>query len=83
VSQPILETDYDIDIATVMHALGINPNLVVPDTAHIRLVDNKIILEYTCRRAVPPRIMGMALLTGAPHQPAPPQAAEEEPNGRD
>lgn len=59
------EHDYDLDPQVVMRMLGIEPSTVVTNTARIAVVDNKVILEYTVRRAVPPRIMGVALVAAA------------------
>lgn len=60
--------DFDLDLDVVMSALGVQPGLLVPDSARLLFVDNKIVIEYSVRRAIPPRIMGMALLAGSTHE---------------
>lgn len=56
---------FDVDTAEVLRLLGVEPGMVREGSAKISLIDNKVIIEYSIIRAVPPRMMGMALLAGA------------------
>lgn len=62
------EHDYDVDAGAVLELLGVPAGLVKQNTTHLQFVDGKLIIEYTVIRAIPPRIMGMALMRGATPQ---------------
>lgn len=75
--------DYDIDMAAVLAGLGVDPGTVVADSAKVQFLQGKAVISYEVMRAVPARVLAVALLRGTPmervEQPAPsePPAPEE------
>lgn len=63
--QVLTEEDYQIDLPQVMQAVGVDPNTVKAESAHVAFRNGVAILEYTVVRAVPPHILGLALMRGA------------------
>jgi hypothetical protein len=78
--------DYDIEMSGVLAALGVDPGTVVADSAKVQFLQGKAIITYEVMRAVPPRVLAIALLRGTPMEqveesstepPAPSPAPQE------
>jgi hypothetical protein len=75
VSQQFTEADYDIDISVVMGMLGIEPGHVAADSARLEFVSGKAVLRYEVIRAVPAKLLAIAMaqaagLVGHPEPPS-------------
>jgi hypothetical protein len=62
------QADYQVDMPTLLTALGIHPGTVKPDTTHLSFQQGMPILEYGVIRAVPSRALGLAILAAAEHR---------------
>lgn len=75
----LTDADYNIDMDTLMATMGIDPMMLAKDSAQLRFVDGKALLSYTVVRAIPPRVLGVAMLRSA----TTPEPQSEEPVGED
>lgn len=64
-SQQFTEADYDIDISVVMGMLGIEPGHVAADSARLEFVSGKAVLRYEVIRAVPAKLLAIAMAQAA------------------
>jgi hypothetical protein len=69
------EDDYKVDAGRVLPLMGIDPHTVIDDSVKVAMVSGVLVLEYAVRRAIPPRVMGMALIRATMDQ------TEEEADG--
>lgn len=79
--QPITAEEFGIDTAKVLELLGVHPGMVIENSVHLSLISGTIVCEYQVRRAIPPRIMGMALLAGAAAAQQEEEAGEDDSSG--
>lgn len=61
--QEFTEADYDIDLGALMRHLGIEPGHIVADSARLDFVQGKVLLRYESVRAVPARLLALAMAT--------------------
>jgi hypothetical protein len=61
----LTDADYEIDMETLMSSMGIEPGTVAADTAKVQFINGKAVLTYTAMRAIPTRVLGVALLRSA------------------
>jgi hypothetical protein len=71
----LTEDDYKVDAGRVLPLMGIDPHTVIDDSVKVAMVSGVLVLEYAVRRAIPPRVMGMALIRATMDQ------TEEEADG--
>lgn len=72
-----VESDYDIDINTLMAVLGIEPGHVAADTARLQFIQGKVVLTYEVIRAVPGKLLALAMVN-ASGLAAQPQAEDQD-----
>lgn len=73
----LTEADYAIDMEALLRGIGIEPGTVAANTAQVQFLDGKAVLTYTAMRAIPPRLLGAAMLHSAPV--VYPEDGEQEP----
>lgn len=82
--------DYNLDMVAVLGGLGVDPATVIADSAKVQFLQGKAIISYEVMRAVPARVLAIALLRGTPMErveesstpppdPAPQESTEPEP----
>lgn len=76
----LTDDDYEIDMEVLMSTMGIDPATVGADSTKLQFISGKAVLTYTVVRAIPPRILGIAMLRSAKGvEPEPAPEAEPEP----
>jgi hypothetical protein len=70
----LTEADYEIDMGVLMATMGIDPGTVGANSAKLQFIDGKAVLTYTSMKAVPPRVLGVAMLRSAKMAEEPPVA---------
>lgn len=61
----LTDADYEINMEVLMGSMGIEPGTVAADTAKVQFLNGKAVLTYTAMRAIPTRVLGVALLRSA------------------
>jgi hypothetical protein len=78
-SVELTEADYQVDMKVVLQMLGVDPATVKAGTTRITFPDGIPVIEYEVFRAVPARVLGMAMLRG--NQPPTKTGEAGEPPG--
>jgi len=78
----LTDADYQIDMETLLLSMGIEPGTVATDTAKVQFLDGKAVLTYTAMRAIPTRVLGVALLRSAGGEPEQEPVPVKQPTDR-
>lgn len=69
-------TQFDLDEAVLLQCLDVNPGMVKAGSVSVQFVEGKAVAQYTMIRAIPPRMLGVALLQAAKQQDQPAEPVE-------